>query len=449
MNSCFHRLGWLRRSACIFLTTTWTLCAAPGQSRAVQATGQLLPAVVCQASPTHSYALYLPKAYREDRLWPVIFVFSPSGEGAGAAALYQAGAERLGWIVVASNDARNGPKAPIRAAQVALWKEVFEQYQADPKRVYASGFSGGARMSMDFAENHSGAFQGLLSIGAFGTDKTLGPRHLSHVLLCGEEDFNHYELAKSWERLRSAKGRWLWFEQFPGGHAWAPASLVEEGMAFLDLATSMKGLQPRDLAGETAFLQRRLEAARTNLNAEDRAHVSRLWQDVAALPGAPVEALAQAQRLADDPGVQAAQQLERTYPERSQRLHSDGHYFSAVQGFLGVAAGKGTVALDARRLLERERSAQEEGCVEALVKESWESALALARGLLAMGDRGARGGAYAAGALAQLGRKEEALTELRTAIARGYRPSRPLAELPLLAPLREEPGFKAIQVQPR
>lgn len=449
MNCSFHGLRCLRRLACLLLATAWALCTVPGDRLSAPAVGRLHPSLMCEASPSHSYALYLPKAYREDRLWPVIFVFSPSGEGAAAAALYEAGAERLGWIVVASNDARNGPKAPIRAAQAALWKEVFDHYKADPKRVYASGFSGGARMSMDLAESHSGAFQGLISMGAFGTDRTVGPKHLSHVLLCGEEDFNQYELAKSWERLRDAKGRWLWFEHYPGGHAWGPANLIEEGMVFLDLTAGLKGLQPRDLAGEATFLQRRLEAARANLNAEDRAHLSRLWQDVATLPGAPAEALQQAQRLAHDPGVQAARQLERTYPERSHRLHSDGRYLSEVQRFLGLAAGKGTEALDARRLLERERSAQEESCLEALQKQSWESALARARGLLAMGDRGKRGGAYAAGALAQLGRKEEALAELKAALARGYRPSRPLMELPLLAPLREEPGFKALQAQPR
>lgn len=422
--------------------------AEEGLNVPTRATGKLHASVVCQASPDHSYALYLPAPYREDRLWPVIFVFSPSGEGAKAAALYQAGAERLGWIVVASNDARNGPMAPVRAAQAALWKEVFARYKADPKRVYASGFSGGARMSMDLAEQHRSSLQGLLSIGAFGSGRGAEPSHLAHVLICGEEDVNHAELAKAWERLRDSKGRLLWMEHYPGGHAWAPASLIEEGMVFLDLAAGLQGLKPRDPASEAAFLQRRLEAARAGLNAEDRAHASRLWQDAAALPEAPPEAPQQARILMKDPGVQSSQRLEGTFMERSNRLRSEGNYEAGIQRLRGLAATQGTEALDARRLLERERSTQEEGCVEALANQSWESALALARGLLAMGDRGSRGGAYVAAALAQLGRKEEALAELKAALARGYRPSRPLAELPLLAPLRDEPAFQALQTQP-
>ena len=447
------RCAWLgaphRFKVWLLLAMIWPLCAATANDGIPPAAGRLQPSVACQASPSHSYALYLPKAYREDRLWPVLFVFSPSGEGAEAAALYQAGAERLGWIVVASNDARNGPRGPIQVAQAALWKEVFDHLKADPKRVYASGFSGGARMSMDLAEDHRSSLQGLLSIGAFGSSRTLGPDHLAHVLLCGEEDFNQAELAASWRRLRSAKGRQLWMEHYPGGHAWAPAQLIEEGMVFLDLAAGLQGLHPRDPAAEAAFLQRRLEAARVGMNAEDLAQISRRWQDIAALPGAPAEAQQQVRSLAKDPGVLAAQSLEQSYPERAARLRSATAYGAELQRLLSVAASKGTEAIDARRLLERERGALEERCVEALAKEAWEAEIPLARGLVALGDRGSRGGVYLAMALAHLGRKEEALVELKAAITRGYRPSRPLAELPLLAPLREEPSFKTIDVQPR
>jgi len=421
------------------------VCLAPAP-----VTRHLQPSVICKASPNHSYALYLPCAYREDRLWPVLFVFSPAGDGAGAAALFQAGAERLGWIVMASNDARNGSKIPIRAAQVALWKEAFGQIKADPKRVYAAGFSGGARMAMDLAEDHSSAFMGLLSIGAFGAGPTLGPKHLAHVMLCGDEDFNQAELAAAWERMRGTKGRRLWMEVFPGGHRWAPENLIEEGLVFLDQSAGLQGRQSRDLAGEAAFLQRRLEVARTPQT--DRTQLGRRWRDVGALPGAPPEAEQQAELLEKDADYRSALSLERSYAERSNRLRTHSSYGSELNRLLGVATGKGPEALDARRLLERERGELEQRCQEAILAKEWELGLKLARGLVAVGDtgsRGSRGGVYAAMALAHLGRKKEALTELKAAFERGYRPSRPLEDLPLLAPLREEPAFKALQAVPR
>jgi len=414
--------------------------------------GKLHPSVTCQASPNHSYALYLPKAYREDRLWPVIFVFSPGADGPGSAALFQAGAERLGWIVIASNDSRNGPMAPIREAQAAVWKETFAQYKADPKRVYAGGFSGGARVAMDLAEQHRSAFIGLISVGAFGGGRALGPGHLAHVMLCGEEDFNQAELASAWGRLRDSKGRMLWMEHFAGGHRWAPESLIEEGMVFLDLAAGMQGRQPRNSTAEAAFLSRRVEAAQVAVPDMDQAQRLRRWRDVAALPGAPSEAEEQAKVLAKEADLRTAMSLERTYGERSNRLQTQSNYGPELQRLMGAAAGKGPEAIDARRLLERERGALEERCQEALVGRDWELALKLARGFVAIGDRGSRGsrgGVYAAMALAMLGRKEEALVELKGAFDRGYKPSRPLADMPLLAPLREEPAFKVLQDRPR
>jgi predicted esterase len=377
----------------------------------------------------------------------VIFLFSPSGNGAEAASLFQAGAERLGWIVIASNDARNGPTAPIRAAQEALWKEAFERTKADPKRVYAAGFSGGARMAMSLAEDHRSAFLGLISIGAFGTGRTLGPGRLAHVMICGEEDFNQAELAAAWERMRGSSDRRLWMEHFPGGHRWPPADLIEEAMTFLDLAAGVQGRQPRNLEGEAAFLQRRLKAAQSASLGIDRAQAGRRWRDVAALPGAPAEAEQQARALAKDPDFQTARALERSFAERARNLRSDSAYGAELHRLLGVAAGKGPEALDARRLLDHEKGALEERCQEALEGRAWELGLKLARGLIAIGDRRSRGGVYAAMALAMLGRKEEALAELKGAFERGYQPGRPLADMPLLAPLREEPAFKALQAK--
>ena len=414
--------------------------------------GKLHPSVPCQTSSRHTYALYLPTMYREDRLLPVLFVFSPGADGAGAAVLFQAGAERLGWIVIASNDARNGPMAPIHEAQAALWKEAFTQYKADPRRVYAAGFSGGARMAMVLAEKHRGAFIGLLSVGAFGAGRSLGPDHLAQVMLCGEEDSNHAELAGAWGRLRGSKGRLLWMEHFPGGHWWAPKELIEEGMVFLDLAAGLQGRQPRDAAAESAFLRRRVEAAWAKTDEGDRAQVERRWRDVAALPGAPVEAEQQAKSLATDPDLRTARSLEVTYADRARRLQTSSAYGPELQRLVGVAAGKGPVALDARRLLERERGALEEWCREALGKQDWELAVKLGRGLVGIGDqgsRGSRGGVLAAMGLAMLGRKEEALVELKAAFARGYKPSRPLVDMPLLTPLQDEVEFKALQNQAR
>lgn len=424
----------------MLLTFVMVHCLALGP-----APGQLHPALTCRADAQQTYALYLPKAYAEDRLWPVLFVFSPTGEGASSAAMFQAGAERLGWIVIASNTARNGPWAPVRVAQAALWKEAFSELKADPSRVYAAGFSGAARMAMELAENHSRQVLGIISVGAYGTGRTLGPSHLAHVLLCGEEDPNHAEQASAWERMRKDKNRLLWMESYPGGHQWAPPHLLEEGMVFLDLAAGLQGRQARQAAAEEAFLLRRLEAARASGPDADQTQPRRRWMDVLALPGTPSEAEQRVKSLVKDPAVQSAMALEASFRERSRDLRMNATYGAELHRLLAVASRPGPEALDARRLLERERGAVEERCQEALQNQDWASALKLGRGLVALGDRAHRAGVYVAMALAQLGRKEEALKELQAAFERGYQPRLPLADIPLLAPLRESVDFKAME----
>ncbi len=45
--------------------------------------GEIIPRVFCVDSPRHSYALYLPSNFTPEKAWPVLFGFSPAGEGRG------------------------------------------------------------------------------------------------------------------------------------------------------------------------------------------------------------------------------------------------------------------------------------------------------------------------------------------------------------------------------
>ena len=70
--------------------------------------GQIIDRVTCAADPSQSYALFVPAEYTPSRSWPVIFAFDPGGRGRVPVERYQAAAERYGYIVVGSNNSRNG-----------------------------------------------------------------------------------------------------------------------------------------------------------------------------------------------------------------------------------------------------------------------------------------------------------------------------------------------------
>ena len=79
--------------------------AAPSESLPK---GQIVDKVVCAKSPEQSYALYLPSTYDAARKWPILYAFDPGARGRLPVAQFKDAAEKYGWIVVGSNNSRNG-----------------------------------------------------------------------------------------------------------------------------------------------------------------------------------------------------------------------------------------------------------------------------------------------------------------------------------------------------
>jgi hypothetical protein len=52
---------------------------------------------------------------RATRKWPIIYLFDPLARGEVAVEAVRAAAEKFGYIVVASNNSRNGPMADSTA----------------------------------------------------------------------------------------------------------------------------------------------------------------------------------------------------------------------------------------------------------------------------------------------------------------------------------------------
>ncbi len=70
--------------------------------------GVIIDKVFCKSEPNQSYCLYLPTSYDVNKSHPVIYAFDPHGNGHIPVALMKNSAEKLGYIVVGSNNSRNG-----------------------------------------------------------------------------------------------------------------------------------------------------------------------------------------------------------------------------------------------------------------------------------------------------------------------------------------------------
>lgn len=174
--------------------------------------------VACKADPEQKYSCFLPRKYTPKKPWPILYCFSPNARGDAFVRLYRDAAEEAGWIVVGSLNAKNGPWEPIRKSIDAIWQDASERLNLCPYTRFASGFSGGARVSFAIAEMHSERFAGVIAIGA-GLHGSAKPpaKELIVKLLCGEADPNRRELDPLFKQLQDAGSR-VTFETFPGGH---------------------------------------------------------------------------------------------------------------------------------------------------------------------------------------------------------------------------------------
>ena len=119
----------------------------PANQGSPLARGQIIEKVACKAEPGFSYALYIPSSYAADRKHPILYAFDPAARGRVPVERYRAAAETYGYLVVGSHDSRNGPGAPINKILSALWTDSHERFAIDDRRVYTTGFSGGARVA--------------------------------------------------------------------------------------------------------------------------------------------------------------------------------------------------------------------------------------------------------------------------------------------------------------
>ncbi|RPJ79985.1 MAG: hypothetical protein EHM13_12780, partial [Acidobacteria bacterium] len=130
-----------RREGLLLVVSFLTLLSVAAQDDFPR--GTPIERVACLKQPTQTYALYLPSTYSPDTPHPILYCFDPGARGRVPVELFREPAERLGYIVVGSNNSRNGPWGPIEEAIQAVWEDTHARFALDPRRFYTTGMSGG------------------------------------------------------------------------------------------------------------------------------------------------------------------------------------------------------------------------------------------------------------------------------------------------------------------
>ena len=210
--------------------------------------GKVIEKVVVQTHPDQSYAAFLPTAYSPDRSWPTVFCFDPRARGRIAIERFVQAAEKHGYVVLCSNNSRNGLTGQAVAEIFTdFWDDAHARFSIDKNRTYAAGFSGGARLATTFASRCRGCLAGVIGAGAgFGAD--IAPDEKSpfaYFGVVGVDDFNFGEMWELEKRLGQLRAPYR-FENFGGGHEWAPQEKIEQAFAWLTLQAMKSGVAPKD-----------------------------------------------------------------------------------------------------------------------------------------------------------------------------------------------------------
>ncbi len=209
--------------------------------------GQVVDRVPCLGDPDQSYALYLPSGYRPERSWPIVYCFDPGGRGGIPIALFKEGAEKLGYILAGSNNSRNGPWEAIFKAARSVWVDTHARLAIDDRRVYAAGFSGGARAACGLGKMLSIPLAGMIGCGG-GLPEWLAPADLAETAWFGTVglfDFNYQEM-RELDRKLLLQGSPRHLETFIGPHSWPPPELATAALEWLELQAMKRRQRPLD-----------------------------------------------------------------------------------------------------------------------------------------------------------------------------------------------------------
>lgn len=442
----------------VALWFTGGLQAADAKKATELPRGKIIRKVTTLGDPSQSYALYLPKSYTPAKKWPVLYAFSPSGRGVIPVSLFRAPAKRYGWIVVGSNNSRNGPSAPIIKAIKAMWKDTHARFSVDDERIYATGFSGGARVAFNFSKIMSKPVAAVMPCGAaFGWGGP-PPKNASMVVagMGGVNGFNYSEMLEMRKKLRQLNVR-VKLLTFNGRHQWPPSSLCAKAARFVRLNDLLRR-KNRDEKELTALIKEEIKDAEALLKTKDGLFTGYTYlKELAELLGERPEAKALQERVKElategrlKKEIAADKALRNVQPRAALRKGPDAFRKSveAARKFIIEQAGT-----DAARRLEKTLavlpSSLGRGGLSLMKRGDFRRALYYFKLAAVLAPRDPTLNYFTACAYAHTGNKSAAVTSLeRLARFAGDKMNAKMVERlkkdPNLASLREDEGYKKL-----
>jgi predicted esterase len=292
--------------------------------------GQIVPSQVARYHPDQTYALYLPSDYSPWKKYPIVYAFDPGAHGEQPVERMKDAAERYGYILAGSNNSRNGSLKLQNDAAQAIFEDTHERFSLDDRRMYVAGFSGGARVASQIAQNCKCAAGVILSGAGFAVGTAPSSEALFAVFsTVGAFDFNYPEVTHLDAALEIA-GSPHFLRYFEGPHEWAPPAVMDEALAWFRLVAMKRGTEPRD----SDFVAARLDASKSRAQSfEQSGDVYAAWREYQQVISV-FDQLADTSDLRQRAASLAANKVVRDGPRREEQAFEE-------QGWLtrGISAG--------------------------------------------------------------------------------------------------------------
>ncbi len=195
--------------------------------------GKVTDNIQCKADASITYCVYIPTSYDVSKVYPTIYAFDPHGSGRIPVNLMKNIADSLDYIVIGSNNSKNGVSVEeINRTVNTLFDDSQMKLAIDPSRIYLTGFSGGARVACMIAQSKPG-IKGVISCSA-GFQPTKNPLGFQYIGIAGTQDMNYLEM-RQLNQLMDSVGIENQLIVFKGKHSWPKESALTEAFEMLSI----------------------------------------------------------------------------------------------------------------------------------------------------------------------------------------------------------------------
>ena len=229
--------------------------------------GKIYNNVVCKNDASQSYALYIPHKHKTDVL-PVIYFFDPHADGSLPLKKYKALADDFGFILIGSNDSKNGNDWPTTEN---IWSYLFSDTKSrlniNTNRIYTCGFSGGAKVASYIALHHTEIKAVIVGGAGLPDDASADNFTFSFTGIAGKGDMNMTDLVALNNALDQTSTRHHLI-LFDGKHEWSPIKIMNIAFTGLQLDAMFDKL----IAKNDSLINKYVDSCNKRFNADVKAN---------------------------------------------------------------------------------------------------------------------------------------------------------------------------------